>query len=148
MHPHSWRNDKGSASLEFLAAGVLLLVPLLYLALTLGAVQSAALRAEGAARYAAQVFVEAPSPEEGAARARSAILFELVEGQLDPTQTSTTITCAPNHEECFTRDGYVTITVDVAVPIPLSPPIVDGTPASVNVSGSSTQAVSRFRARS
>ena len=146
MLPHMWRSDVGSASLEFLAAGMLLLVPLLYLTLALGSVQSVALRAEGAARHAAHVFVGAPTPEEGAARARAAIMFELGEEQIDPDHATISISCAPVPDDCFTRDGYVTVSIDVTVPLPLSPPIVDGMPVAVSVSGTSTQAVSRFQA--
>ncbi|MCA1943576.1 MAG: pilus assembly protein, partial [Yonghaparkia sp.] len=61
--------DRGSASLEFLVAGLLMLVPLVYLILTLGTIQSAALATEGAARQAARVFVQAPSTAVGAAAA-------------------------------------------------------------------------------
>jgi len=65
-------DDAGSASIEFLTAGMLLLVPIVYLVILVAAVQSAALATEGAARQAARVFVQAASVqsgEEGAARA-------------------------------------------------------------------------------
>ena len=51
-------SDDGSASLEFITVGLLLLVPLVYLVLTIAAVQGAALGVEGAARQASRVFVQ------------------------------------------------------------------------------------------
>ena len=40
--------DEGSASIEFLTAGLLLLVPIIYLVILVAVVQSAALATEGA----------------------------------------------------------------------------------------------------
>ena len=51
----------GSAALEFITAGFLLLIPLVYLILAMAALQGGALSVEGASRQAARVFVQAPS---------------------------------------------------------------------------------------
>ena len=49
--------DRGSASLEFLTVGMILLVPLVYLVLAVAAIQAAALGVDGAARQASRVAV-------------------------------------------------------------------------------------------
>ena len=54
-HVRRWRADDGSAALEVATMGFILLVPLVYLVVVIGAIQSAALAAEGAARQAARV---------------------------------------------------------------------------------------------
>ncbi|HSP76545.1 MAG TPA: hypothetical protein VLO31_10065, partial [Cryobacterium sp.] len=51
------RAERGSASLEFITAGLILLVPLVYLVLAMAALQGGALAVEGAARQAARVYV-------------------------------------------------------------------------------------------
>src|ERR687898_866630 len=57
MRRSSISSDRGSASLEFLTVGIILLVPLVYLVLALAAIQAGALGVEGAARQAARVAV-------------------------------------------------------------------------------------------
>src|ERR671910_1978647 len=57
MRRSSISSDHGSASLEFLTVGVILLVPLVYLVLAVAAIQGGALGVEGAARQAARVAV-------------------------------------------------------------------------------------------
>ncbi|RII97030.1 hypothetical protein DZF97_17400, partial [Clavibacter nebraskensis] len=66
MRPwNAWADDRGSAVLEFITAGVLLLVPLVYLVLAMSAIQGAALGTEGAARQAARVYVRADDDASG-----------------------------------------------------------------------------------
>ena len=138
-------SDRGSASLEFITAGLLMLVPLVYLILTLGTIQSTALATEGAARQGARVFVQAESTAAGTAAARRALDLALADHGLDPSEVSLSITCSPNPGECHTRRGWVTVDVAVRVPLPLVPPIFDlRVPLAVPVEASATQQVSRF----
>ena len=76
--------DDGTAALEFVTAGLILLVPLVYLILAVASVQAGALAVEGAARQAARVFVQAPTPDEAAARAARAIDFSLADYGIEP----------------------------------------------------------------
>lgn len=54
------RDDAGSSSLEFIAVGVIMLVPLLYLVIAVGSVQEQSLGVEAAARQAARAIASAP----------------------------------------------------------------------------------------
>lgn len=138
-------SDRGSASLEFITAGLLMLVPLVYLILTLGAIQSAALATEGAARQAARVFVQAESNAAGAAAAERALELALDDHGIDAQGTSLAISCRPRSGECLTRRGWVTIDIAVRVPLPLVPPVFDlRVPLAIPVEASATQQVSRF----
>lgn len=138
-------SDRGSASLEFITAGLLLLVPLVYLILTLGAIQSAALATEGAARHGARVFVQAESTAAGTVAAQRALDLALADHGVDPSAVSLSIRCTPNPGQCHTRRGWVTVDVTVRVPLPLVPPVFDlRVPLAVPVEASATQQVSRF----
>lgn len=138
-------SDRGSASLEFLTAGLLMLVPLVYLILTLGTIQSAALATEGAARQAARVFVQAPTVAAGAAAAERALDLALADHGLEAINVALSIACTPNPGQCHTRHGWVTVEVAVRVPLPLVPPLLDlRVPLAVPVEASATQQVSRF----
>ncbi len=75
-----WRTsdpESGSAAVEFLAGSVLLLVPLAYLVLTLGSLQSAAFATEGAARGAALVLSRGPADPAAEERAEQVIALAL-----------------------------------------------------------------------
>jgi hypothetical protein len=137
--------DDGSASLEFITAGLLLLVPLVYLVLTLSALQTAALGVDGAARQATRVFVQGDSAGDSRSDAARAIEVTLSDYGVDPQTASVVVTCRPKPSACLTRRGFVTITIRAVVPLPLAPPVLDlGLPAGLPVSATATEQVSRF----
>jgi hypothetical protein len=138
--------EQGSAALEFVTTGLILLVPLVYLILTLSAVQAGALAVEGAARQAARVFVQAPSPEEAAGRAGRAIDFGLADYGIAADAASVTVTCSGSSAaSCPSRNAVVTVTVTVDVALPLVPDVLDlSRAASVPVQATARQQVSRF----
>lgn len=137
--------DRGSASLEFLTAGMLMLIPLVYLMLTLGAIQSASLATEGAARQAARVFVQAASVAQGEQAAQRALVLALDDHGIEAEGTTLTISCAPRPDQCHTRRGWVTVSISARVPLPLVPPVFDlRVPLALPIDASATQQVSRF----
>jgi Flp pilus assembly protein TadG len=139
------RDDRGSAALEFITAGFLLLIPLVYLILAMAAIQAGALSVEGASRQAARVFVQAPSTASGVARANTAVNFALGDFGIAHATAKMRVTCRPHPSKCLTREGFVTVTVTASVPLPLVPSVLAlHTPMSVPVSATSTEQVSRF----
>lgn len=140
-----WTDDSGSAALEFVTAGMLLLVPLVYLVLVMSAVQAGALAVEGAARQAARVFVQSATPGEASAAAERAIQFALADYGLDGDDATVSVSCSPNPAKCLTRQGFVTVSVTTTVALPLVPPILTlNVPLAIPLSATATQQVSRF----
>jgi hypothetical protein len=143
-----WANetsDDGSASLEFITAGLLLLVPLVYLILVMSAIQGGALSVEGASRQAARVYVQAKSKATATAEAKTAVDFALDDFGLSDTGAKMKITCAPHPSKCLTRRGYVTVKVTAIVVLPLVPNVLSlKTPFSIPLTATSTEQVSRF----
>lgn len=138
-------DDRGSASLEFLTAGVLLLVPLVYLVVLLGAVQAASLGTEGAARQAARLYARAATPDRAQQVAAGAVEASLGDYGVDPAATAVAISCRP--ADCTGADGVVTVTVETTVALPLLPAFLGAdVPVGVRVGGTATQPVPRFRA--
>ena len=138
-------DDGGSASLEFVSAGLILLLPLVYLVLTMSAIQGAALATEGAARQAVRVFVQAQDSDHGAAEAQRAVDFALADYGLNGSDARVAVRCAPHPTDCLTRRGRVTVTVAVSVPLPLVPPALTVTaPLAVPLEGTASEQVSRF----
>ena len=68
--------DEGSAAVEFLVVGVLLLVPIAYLVLTLGRVQAATFAAESGAREASRVLA---TTADGETLAETSVVLALAD---------------------------------------------------------------------
>jgi hypothetical protein len=145
MQPLRPFHDEGSAALEFVTAGFLLLIPLVYLVLAMAAIQGGALSVEGASRQAARVFVQAGDAGSARVRAQTAIDFALDDFGLGKAPSTVTISCRPDPAVCLTRRGFVTITVTASVPLPLVPNVLAlKTPLSIPMRATSTEQVSRF----
>ena len=137
--------DVGTASLEFVTAGMILLLPMVYLVLTMSALQAGSLAVEGAARHAARVYVQAPDTRDAEAEAERAIRFALADYGLDPSEASVAISCSPRPADCLRRRATVTITVGVFVGLPLVPSALTiGGPVAVPLRSTATEQVSRF----
>ena len=137
--------DQGSASVEFITVGLLLLVPMVYLVLALSSIQSASFAVEGAARQASRVFVQSDAVEGGEAAAARAIAVTLADYGLDAGNAEISISCRPDPADCLTRRGFVTVSISIVAPLPLFPAVL-GTdiPPGVTIDSVSTEQVSRF----
>jgi hypothetical protein len=146
MRPSSaWADDRGSAALEFTTAGVLLLVPLVYLVLALSAIQGAALGTEGAARQAARVYVRADDDATGRREARSAVDVALADHGVAPDGIALDISCTPDPTRCHAPHSLVHVSVRVAAALPLAPPVIGpDAPGSIAVHGDADERVSVF----
>lgn len=140
-----WAEEDGTATLEFITAGLILLMPLVYLVLAMAAIQGGALAVEGAARQAVRVFVQAEDVPAARLGARRAIEFALADYGLRGADADVTIECAPRPGDCLTRLGTVTVSVALSVPLPLTPPVIAGhTALGVPVRAVASERVSRF----
>ncbi|MGV8882959.1 MAG: hypothetical protein ACOH19_12485 [Rhodoglobus sp.] len=138
-------DESGSASLEFITVGLIMLVPLVYLLIAVASVQSAAFAIEGGARQAARVFVEGASEQDAEAMAIRAVEFALADHGLTNNDVQMSVTCTPQPDVCLTRGGFVTVRVELYVPLPLAPPVLgEAFSIGVPLSATATQRVSRF----
>jgi hypothetical protein len=137
--------EAGSASIEFLTVGLLLLVPTVYLVLALAAIQSASFAVEGAARQASRVFVQAGSLAEAEEAASRAIAVTLADYGLEAGDAEVAISCAPDPSACLTRRGFVTVSISTVAPLPLLPEALGADiPLGVPIDSVATEQVSRF----
>lgn len=139
-------DDAGSALLEFLTLGVLLLVPVVYLVLCLGRLQAAAFAVEGASREAARVLAAAPDEDEGAREVDAVVAMALrdqgLAGEDDPAP-EVTVECS--ERPCTAPETQVRVTVEVAVVLPGVPAFVDAVvPTRVPVRATGESVVERF----
>jgi hypothetical protein len=140
------RGDRGSAVVEFVTVGLLVLVPMLYLVLAIGRIQAGVLATEAASRAAVRAITSADTEGEGRAAARSLIGYALSDQGFDADPDAVTdVLCSG--DECLTPGGRVTVTVEVTVPLPGLPMLLPGDAAvGVPVSATHVGAVDEFRA--
>jgi hypothetical protein len=139
------RRDDGRAIVEFLAVGILVLVPVVYLIVTLGQVQAAAFAASTASREAGRAFTTAP--DEGSAYARAQAAAVLTFEDFDVSSTGTVVVRCDG-SPCLRPEGEVESVATVTVRLPLVPDFLSGAlPTVVPVSATHVATVDRFRGR-
>jgi hypothetical protein len=136
--------DDGNALVEFVAVGVLLLVPCVYLILFLGQVQAATFAADSIARESARLLVTEPDEERARDRAGAAAALILSDhGVEQPAGDSVRISCSAS--PCRTPDATVDVGVELLVPAPLLGGGIAGSgPLGVTVSTEHRLVVDRF----
>lgn len=138
--------DEGSAVVEFVTLGVLLLVPVVYLVITLGRVQAGAFAVEGAAREAARAYTSADDETAGGERARAAVWLALQDQGFTDADPARAAQVACDGTPCLRAEGRVTVTVTLDVVLPGVPAFVDAVvPTRVPVRAEATSVVDRFR---
>lgn len=116
-------DESGSSSLEFVAVGVILLVPLLYLVIALGAVQEQSLGLVAAARQAARAVASAPSTAEAATRGERVLGEIAAEYGIDPRGMDVAVSCVPRASACPSPGATVVVKLTARVPLPLVPEV-------------------------
>lgn len=134
--------ERGSAVVEFVFLGTVLLVPVVYLVITVGQVQAASFAVVGAADQAVKVLAAAGSLDAGTASAEQAVAVAVGDHGFAPENTEVRVSCSSS--PCLQPGSTVTVTVELGVPLPWLPRI-GGSPTSVAaVSSEATQVIGRF----
>ena len=136
--------ERGSAALEFILVGLVLLVPIVYLIVALGMIQSQTLGTEAGARHIARTLSQASSAEE--AQRSAHLVLESVAGEygMDPRTVDLSIACAPAGVACPSAGATLVVTVRTAVALPLVPPILGlDQMARIPIEAAAAQKVSR-----
>lgn len=141
------RGDGGSAIIEFCVLAVLMLVPVVYLVVTLGRLQAGAFATQGAAREAGRAFVTARDEASGRERADAAAAIAFADqGFEDLRLIDLDINCAAS--PCLAPDARVTVRATLQVVLPAVPRLVDEfVPARITVDAQHVATVERFGAR-
>ncbi|WP_377645529.1 pilus assembly protein [Oryzobacter terrae] len=120
-----------------------MLVPLVYLVMTMARLQAGSFAVSQAAREAGRAFVTAESEEVAGPRARAAAHVAFLDQSFEG-QGRLRLAC--DGSPCLRPEGRVETTATVRVPLPLVPTFVrDVVPLSIPVSASHLSTVDRFR---
>lgn len=139
------RDQAGSAVIEFVWLGWLLLIPLVYLIVTFFHVQQASYGATEAARSAGRAFTLSPDLVTAERRAYAAAGVALADEGVALHPGDLTILCHPTPDSCLRPGSTVEVSVRLRVGLPLAPSFGGGPAASVAVSASHTEPFGTFR---
>lgn len=116
---NSRASEAGSAIVEFIIIGVCVLVPVAYIVLAAGAVQSAVFASTQAVREAGRAFVTSATPEQGRQRALAAASLAFDDHGILLPSGALEVGCSGG--PCLTPGSTVVVTVDWRVPLPWLP---------------------------
>ena len=137
--------ERGSASLEFIVVGLILLVPLVYLVVALGSIQGQSLGAEAGARHIARAVSLATDADSARTSAASILDSVVDEYGIDPGSVRLTMECLPAGAACPQAGATLVVTVSTRLALPLVPDLLGlDRLASIPVEASAAQKVSRF----
>jgi Flp pilus assembly protein TadG len=142
------REDDGNAVVEFCVLGVLMLIPIVYLVISLGRIEAGSLAVQRAARESGRVYVTAASDVEGRRRAQLAAELALADQGFSAAaadgHAGLVVDCdAP---DCLAPDARVTTRATLAVVLPGVPGVLDRLiPLRVEVTATQVTPVDRFR---
>lgn len=138
------RDDSGNAVVEFVYLAVLLMVPLVYVLLTVFHVQGAAFAVSSAAREAGRVYATSEVLDEAGPRALAAARIVMSDSNLPLSGEDLAIGCSGG--PCLSPGSRVEVVISYDVSLPLLPRLFDGrAPATVRVTSRHLEVVDRFR---
>ncbi|MDD7943533.1 TadE family protein [Microbacterium sp. NE2HP2] len=116
-------DDDGSASLEFLTAGLILLVPVVYLIVSLGIVQSHTFAAQAAARHIARAVATATDVAQADTRAEAITRAIAAEYGMAADDLALAVSC-DGAGPCPRPGEMFRVTAKTDAVLPLVPPVL------------------------
>lgn len=141
------RDERGTALIEVTWLSILLLVPLLYVVLSVFEVQRSAFAVNAATRAAGRAYTLAPTQGEAAERARAAAAVALEDQGLDLSGGSMELSCEPVPRDCLSPGSVVRVRMARPVLLPLMPDALGGNTPSIRVEAVHTVPYGSFRER-
>ena len=137
------RDERGSALVELVWLGILLLVPLLWIVVSVFDVQRGAFGVESAARSAARAYALAPDDSTGRERARAAAQQALADQGLEDAPVEIDVDCG-GFADCHSGTAVITVR-DSRVELPLMPDVLGGGAPSFALASSHTVPIGQYQ---
>jgi Flp pilus assembly protein TadG len=139
------RGEDGSALVELSWLGILLLVPMLWIVVSVFEVQRGAFAVSGAARAAGRAYALAPSDAEGRTRAEAAARQALADQGVAGAPLDVRITCTPYPDDCHAGTSIITVVISSRVDLPLMPEVLGGDAPSFALDSTHSVPIGQFR---
>jgi hypothetical protein len=140
----SSRTEQGSALVELTWLGILLLVPLLWIVLSVFEVQRGAFAVSGAARAAGRAYALAPNDALGRAHAEAAARQVMADQGVGEQPLGLVVSCAPAGD-CHAPGTMITVDLRSRVDLPLLPDVLGGGAPSFALDATHSVPVGQFR---
>lgn len=138
------RGEHGSALVEVVWLGLLLLVPMMWIVLSVFEVQRGAFGVEAAARSAARAYALAGEDGLGRARAEAAARQALADQGLEQAPLDVDISCT-TPPTCHSGGSVVTVVVGTQVALPFLPDLFDAGRPSFALDATHSVPIGRFQ---
>jgi hypothetical protein len=139
------RDERGSALVELSWLGILLLVPMVWIVLSVFEVQRGAFAVSSAARSAGRAFALAPDDAVGRSRAEAEVRRALDDQGLAGSSFALRVSCSPFPADCHSGTSMVTVRVSTQVQVPLLPEVLGGDAPSVALDATHTVPVGQYQ---
>ena len=139
------RDERGSALVELSWLGILLVLPMLWIVMSVFEVQRGAFGVSSAARSAARAYALAPDDATGLLRARAAARVALADQGLRDVRPEVAVTCTPYPGDCHQGTSVITVSVHSRVVLPLMPTALGGNRPSFALDASQTVPIGQFQ---
>ncbi len=138
------RDDRGSALVEFSWLAIILLVPLIWIVISVFEVQQGAFATSAAARAAGRAYALAPDDRTGELRARAVVRQVLADQGTPGQRARVEITCEAPGGNCHVGTAVITVRVDSGVDLPFFPAILGNGSASFSLDASHTVPIGQY----
>lgn len=138
------RGERGSALVELTWLAIILLVPLVWIVISVFEVQQGAFATSAAARAAGRAYALAPDDATGAARAEAVVRHVLADQGTPGQRARVTVTCEAPAGNCHVGTSVITVRVDSAVDLPFFPAILGKRAASFSLDATHTVPIGQY----
>jgi Flp pilus assembly protein TadG len=139
------RDQRGSAVVELAWLGILLVLPVLWIVMSVFQVQRGAFGVSTAARAAARAYSLAPDDATGLVRARQAARVALDDQGVHAVGPDVRVTCTPYPADCHQGTSVITVSVHSRVVLPMMPSALGGNRPSFALDATQTVPIGQFR---
>jgi len=137
------RGDRGSAVIEFIVIGVLVMVPLAYIAMCVMRVQAAAVASSLAVREAGRAFVTADTVPDARVRAATAARLALLDQGFELPARALSIRCSSGG--CLQPESSVHVELAWSVDLPWLPQFLGEERTEIPITAQRTMPVDTYR---
>jgi Flp pilus assembly protein TadG len=139
------RDQGGSAVVELAWLGILLVLPVLWIVMSVFQVQRGAFGVSTAARAAARAYSLAPDDATGLVRARQAARVALDDQGVHAVGPDVRVTCTPYPADCHQGTSVITVSVHSRVVLPMMPSALGGNRPSFALDATQTVPIGQFQ---
>jgi Flp pilus assembly protein TadG len=138
-------DERGSALVELSWLGIILVLPVLWIVMSVFQVQRGAFGITAAARAAARAYALAPDDTSGLDRARTAARIALDDQGVHGVTPDVRVTCTPYPSDCHQGTSVITVSVHSRVALPMMPTALGGNRPSFALDATQTVPIGQFQ---